>query len=71
MKLTERQQELKDILKDARYNKKLAYNRLYRAQNSGNDIKCDQEYAYIAYWNEVIDNASNDLYYSNGELKEI
>jgi hypothetical protein len=71
MKLTPRQAELKDIIKDAKYNEKLARRRLHRAQIKGNEIKCDQEYKYLGYWNEVVINTSDDLYYSNGEMKEI
>jgi hypothetical protein len=67
--MTERQLELKAIVKAARYNKRLAHNRLRTAQRQANDVKADDAYTYLAYYNEVIDNALNDLYYANGELK--
>ena len=54
--------ELKAVVKDARYNKRLAIKRLHTAQKQQNDVKADYEYAVLAYYNEIIDNANNDLF---------
>jgi hypothetical protein len=54
--------ELKDIIKQAKKDLRLAQDRLRTAQIRGDDVKADREWMYIGFYNEIIDNASADLF---------
>lgn len=53
--------ELQQIVKLAEQRRATAILRLHKAQEQGNDAKCDQLYAKIAYNNEIIENATNSI----------
>ncbi|CAB5207215.1 hypothetical protein UFOVP180_46 [uncultured Caudovirales phage] len=52
-----RQEELAEIVKNAKYCLKLARQRLNTAQHKRDDVRADQAWMMIGYYNEVIYNA--------------